>query len=1026
MITILASILKPILIPMGVSEADLLFYLNAVSGYITVLIVALALVVAVMIAAVKIKKGWKAFARLQAVLAFFLAALLCVNGVCYGPLYNNVSGFLNASAVELADDVVAQSLSTIEKIGEEGIVLTKNNGVLPLTQETTKLNVFGWDSIHPLLGGTGSSASSAAAATDLLASLENAGYEVNQTLVDFYKDYRDERPAIDMNSMDLTLPEPTAESYTEEMLEEAKAFSDTALLVFGRPGGEDYDLPTDMNAVIHGTYNTAETVSVQPENYTYFNMTYENNGDYDDFEEGESYLELSVTEENLVELVCANFDNVIVVINATNTMELGWVDEYEQIGAVLLAPAPGVAGFEGLGKIISGEVNPSGRTADTYVKDLMSTPYINNIGNHSYTNVDDMKETIAKADSTYEGSAAFVNYVEGIYVGYKFYETAAEEGLIDYSETVQYPFGYGLSYTTFDKTISGFKDKGDEVTFDVKVTNTGEVAGKDVVEIYYTPPYNNGGIEKASANLIDFEKTELLEPGKSQTISFTIAKEDMASYDSEEMKVEGGGYILEAGDYTISVRSDSHTVLAEETFTVEEDIVYSEGRSTDQTAVTNQFEEYSRGDFTQLSRKDGFANYAEATAAPEASAYEMDVETQAAVEASAAGFYDSAQYDDEADEAPVTGADNGVVLADLAGLDYDDEKWDQLLDELSFDDMTTLVNVGGWQTAEIKSIEKRATSDCDGPAGLNNFITGSYGTTFPSEVLIAQTWSKELALETGSSMGSEFAAAENYGWYGPAMNLHRSAFAGRNFEYYSEDAVLSAYMASNEQLGAAQWGVYSYIKHFVLNDQETNRCGILLTYASEQAIRELYLKPFEQTVKNYTGKSIAVMAAYNWIGTKPCYANSNLLNNVLRDEWGFQGMVESDYDGSYGFMISDNAMRNGTNLMLGYGSYDTNTLDKKSATLANAMRQSCKNILYTIVNSGYYSEGTPLETEDHMGALFLKLNLTAGITLGALEVLLILWQVFSRKKAKRAAAGQSGAELEVPPQETESKTNLKE
>lgn len=1003
MITILANLLKPVVIPMGVSEADLLYYLNAVSGYLTALLVLLALVVVVMVGAVKIKKGWKAFARIQSVLVFLAAAVIIVNQICYGPLYNNISGFLNASKVELADDVVAQSLETIEKIGEGGIVLAKNDDLLPLQENVKKLNVFGWDSIHPLLGGTGSSASSAAA-TDLLGSLENAGYEVNETLTKMYRDYRDERPAIDMNSMDLTLPEPTMDYYTDEMLEEAKEFSDTALLVFGRPGGEDYDLPTDMNAVIHGTYNTAKTVSVQPDNYTYFNMTYENNGDYDDFEEGESYLELSATEEKLVDLVCANFSNVIVVINATNTMELGWVDEYEQIKSVLLAPAPGVAGFAGLGKIISGEVNPSGKTADTYVKDLFATPYINNIGDHSFTNVDDMKKTIAKADSTYEGSAAFVNYNEGIYVGYKFYETAAEEGLIDYDEMVQYPFGYGLSYTTFERSISGFKAADDEVTFDVKVKNTGNVAGKDVVEIYYTPPYTNGGIEKASANLIDFEKTELLEPGATQTVSFSIPKEEFASYDSEGKKIENGGYILEAGDYVVSVRSDSHTVIAEETFTVKEDVDYSkEGRESDQQVAVNQFEEYSRGDFVQLSRADGFANYEDAVKAPAADAYEMDEDTQLAVQASAAGYYDGSQYDSD-DEMPTMGEKNGVVLADLAGASYEDEQWDALLDELSFKDMTTLVNVGGWQTAEIKSIEKRATSDCDGPAGLNNFVTGSYGTTFPSEVLMAQTWSKDLALEIGTSMGSEFAAAENYGWYGPAMNLHRSAFAGRNFEYFSEDGILSAYMASNEQLGAAQWGVYSYIKHFVLNDQETNRCGILLTYASEQAIRENYLKPFEKTVKNYTGKSLAVMAAYNWIGTKPCYANSNLLNEVLRGEWGFEGLVESDYDGSYGFMISDNAMRNGTDLMLGYGSYDTNKLDAKSATLANAMRRASKNILYTIVNSGYYSEGTPLATEDHMGNLFHTINTSAAVVLGMLEVLLILWQILTRKKARKKAA----------------------
>ena len=271
--------------------------------------------------------------------------------------------------------------------------------------------------------------------------------------------------------------------------------------------------------------------------------SYTNNGDYDDFDEGESYLELSNTEEDMLDTVCSQFDNVIVVVNANNAMELDWVDKYEQIGAVIFAPGAGATGFEALGEIINGSVNPSGKTVDTFVKDLTETPYYNNMGLNAYTNVEDLKEQIAANDPAYEGSMGFVNYAEGIYVGYKFYETAAEEGLIKYEDMVQYPFGYGLSYTTFDKQIENFKDNGDTVTFDVTVENTGSVAGKDVVEIYYTAPYTNGGIEKAAANLIAFEKTDSIEPGESQTKSFTINKEDMASYDSEGIKISGGGYI---------------------------------------------------------------------------------------------------------------------------------------------------------------------------------------------------------------------------------------------------------------------------------------------------------------------------------------------------------------------------------------------------------------------------------------------------------------------------------------------------
>ncbi|BCJ97598.1 beta-glucosidase [Anaerocolumna chitinilytica] len=1000
MISLLEKILAPFLKPMGVSSADLHSYLTAVKGYIYLIVIALVVMIAVLITAHFIKKGWKAFVRIQAVLAFLLVIVVSVNAICYGPLYNNVSGFLNASKVVLADDTVSQSLDTVKKIAEEGMVLLKNDGTLPLGSDKAKLNVFGWDSVNPLLGGTGSSSSNAAAATDILTSLKDAGYETNNDLTQMYKNYRKDRPVLDMQKQDLTLPEPTMDYYTDDIINNAKNFSDTAVIVIGRPGGENYDLPTDMYSVIHGTYNVAKDVSSAPDNYNYLNASYTNNGDYDDFDKGDHYLQLSNTEEKLVDLVCSNFKKVIVVINSTNTMELNWVDKYKQISAVLLAPAPGANGFKALGEILKGTVNPSGRTADTFAKDLLKTPYINNIGNFNYKNVNMMTKSLAKDDGAYQGTMAFLHYVEGIYVGYRFYETAAEEGLINYEDAVQYPFGYGLSYTTFDQSIEDFKASKDSVSFKVKVTNTGKVAGKDAVEVYFTPPYTNGGIEKASVNLIDFGKTKMLEPGASEEVEFTINNEDLASYDSDGIKVKGGGYILEAGEYAISIRSDSHTSIDEKKFTVKNDISYNEtSKSTDKVPATNHFQDYSRGDFTQLSRADGFANYNEAIAAPKDSAYEMKDDTKAAVKAITVSDYDSSAYDKDSDKMPVTNADNGLKLSDMAGASYEDKNWDKLLDEMSIKEMNDLINVGGWQTAAVDSIGKIATSDCDGPAGLSNYITGANGTTYPSEVLMAQTWSKDIAVEIGTSMGSEFAAAKNYGWYGPAMNIHRSAFAGRNFEYYSEDPLLSAYIAAGETQGAAQFGVYPYIKHFALNDQETNRCAILLEYASEQAIREIYLKPFEKVVKEYQGKNLAVMSSYVWIGDKPCYANSNLLNSVLRDEWGFQGMVETDYDGSYGYMITDNAIRNGGDLMLGYGSFDSNKLNSESATVVIAMRRACKNILYTIVNSGYYSEGSPIPTENKMDKLFRNINIGAGIIFVAIEALMIAL-LLKRRKSK--------------------------
>ena len=999
MLNFLSSLLSPIFTPMGVSQADLNAYLNQLSGYVYAILFILVAMILLLIFAGKINKKNSGIIRLASVLGALAGIVIIVNAICFGPMYNNVSGYLNASKIQLSDETVAQSRATVQKVGEEGVVLLKNNGILPLT-DTKKLNVFGWSSTNPIYGGTGSGSSSSATAVSILQSLKDAGFEPNEGLSGMYVEYRAERPTIAMASQDWTVPEPPVSVYNDNMMNAIHEYSDTAVIVIGRSGGEGADLPTDMKAVLDGTYNPAEKVSVAPGNYGYMNAVAWNNGAYDDFEEGESYLELSVTEENLVEKVCSEFDKVIVIINANNAMELGWVDEYPQIGAVLLAPGSGITGFAALGEVMSGAVNPSGRTVDTFVKDLFATPYINNIGEMSFTNVDDLKAQIAAADPAYEGNLAFVNYVEGIYVGYKYYETASDDGVIKYEDHVQYPFGYGLSFTTFEQKIENFKADDKAVTFDVTVKNTGSVAGKDVVEVYFTPPYTDGGIEKASVNLIDFAKTDVIEPGASQTVSFTINTEDMAAFDSEGIKIQGGGYILEAGEYKVSVRSDSHTVLDEQTFTIAADVDYSKnGRESDKIPAVNQFEEYARGDFEVLSRAGGFANY-DATCGRTLTEedFQMDDATRAKIEEYAFGTYDGTKYNDPADEMPTTGAKNGLKLADLTGKAYDDPAWDQLLDQLTFEDMATMINVGGWQTAPIESVGKVGTSDCDGPAGLSNFITGAYGSAYPAETLMAMTWNKELAYEIGTSMGQEYQDANNYGWYGPAMNTHRSAFAGRNFEYYSEDGVLAGLIAAAEINGASTKGVYPYIKHFAMNDQETNRCSFLLTYAPEQAFREIYLKPFEIAVKNYEGTALAAMSAFNWIGTEPGCANNELLNTVLRDEWGFVGMVETDYNGSYGYQITDHCIRNGNDLMLGFNGAASNVLSDQSATAVKAMRQACKNILYTVGNSGYYTIN-----EQTSGGLTRMQKIFYGIdALTAAIVIIPLVLVFMNWKKKAA------------------------
>ena len=525
---------------------------------------------------------------------------------------------------------------------------------------------------------------------------------------------------------------------------------------------------------------------------------------------------------------------------------------------------------------------------------------------------------------------------------------------------------------------------------DVTVTNKGNTAGKDVVEVYYNPPYTNGGIEKASANLIDFAKTDILEPGASENVQITFNTEDMASYDAHGK----GCYVLEAGDYVISINSDSHTVIDSKTINVGSEVVYdaSNARSTDAVAATNEFAD-AEGNVTYLSRADGFANYAEATAAP--ASMSMPAEYKET-------FYnnsnwDPADFNNADDVAPTTGAKNGLQLVDMVGVDYDDAKWDTFLDQLTMSDMDSLIALGGYQSVAVPSIGKVQAIDCDGPASINNNFTQQGSIGFPSAVMIAATWNTDLGYSFGEAIGKMADDMDVSGWYAPAMNIHRSAFAGRNFEYYSEDGVLSGKIASNAVKGSQDQGVYAFMKHFALNDQETNRCGMLCTWASEQAIREIYLKPFETCVKE--ADCHAVMSSFNYIGNTYAGNNPNLLNNVLRGEWGFVGMVLTDYYGVYGYQDSDRLIRNGGDFCL--VNYDTETnhlTDTTSATAQLCARQACKNILYTVVNSrAYYAEnlnpGMP-----NWEKVMIAIDVVGILALIALEVLVCKKGYAKRKK----------------------------
>ena len=972
-----------------INMADVMNVVGSLVPYLVVIGVLLVLAIIITFAVNKktVKNvGSRKLIHSESWIVALVGIVVAISMMLSGPLATLLN---NATLTKymLSDATVSKANELAKEVQSEAITMLKNDDSnLPLSNK--KVNVFGWGSTNPVYGGTGSGSMSDQYDTvSLLDGMKEAGLETNADLSKLYTDYRADRPVVAMWSQDWTLPEVPADQYSDSLLSDAKSFSDEAVVVLTRVGGEGADLPTNMKAKT---------------------ITYKNNSkDYDDFQDGEHFLQLSKTERDMIDLVTKNFDKVTLVYNGANAFQFDFLSNYPQIKSVLWCPPAGQTVFSALGDVLAGETNPSGKTSDTFVKDLTKTPVFNNTdgaaaassssvgtdGAFVYDNVDDLAATYT-AFTGRENTVlpSFVNYVEGIYVGYKFYETAADEGLINYDDTVIYPFGYGLSYTSFEQKMGDVSHKDGKVTFDVTVTNTGDTAGKDVVEVYYNPPYTDGGIEKASKNLVAFEKTGKLEPGASETVKIEFDDDDMASYDNKNAKA----WVLEKGDYDISIQSDSHHVIDSEKINVADTITYDSESNThndDQTVATNQFD-YAAGDVTYLSRANHFANYVEATAAP--TNFSMSDEVKAAFTNN--GNYDPTKYDDDSDEMPTTGAKNGLRLADMYGKDYDDADWEKLLDQLTFDDMDNLIANGGYGTPAVSSVGKIQLTDADGPASLNNNFTGVGSIGFPASTAFACTWNKDLAKQFGEMIGDMAHDMHVAGWYAPAMNIHRGAFSGRTFEYFSEDSLLSGVMASNEIAGAKEKDVYSFMKHFALNDQETNRSNMVCTWADEQAIREIYLKPFEMSVKE--GGAQAVMSSFNYIGYTYAGASSNLLNTVLRDEWGFKGFVLTDYFGGYGYQNGDQEIRNGNDSMLATTKI-TNHITDKSATSVKAMRTAAHNILYTAANGWQYENGEPkVDTPVWRIAMYVVWGVTAVLAVG-LEVLTIM-KYLKRRKAVAA------------------------
>ena len=941
----------------SVEMEDVLAVLQLCKPYIISIIAALVIGIVIMVACRRMSRDKRFLIRGEAVIAMVLAVVVCVNMICFGPM-STLIGLATGNGT-LSDETNEEAAEVAEEIMEDGIVLLKNESLLPLN-ETKKLNIFGWESINPAYGGAGSGGiNDLYDIVSLNQGLENAGFSINQKLVDFYNNYGADDPEMSIQKQSWTLPEPPVDTYSDELIKSAKEYSDVAVVVLSRKAGEGHnDIPMDVRKA-----------------------AYDNNSDeYDDFPEGEHYLQLSQTERDMVDMVCSNFDNVIVIYNGANQFELGFADEYPQIKSVVWCPGTGNVGFNALGKVFSGEVNPSGKTPDTFIYDMTTAPWWNNAEKTEYTNLADMAVEGMNAGTAQVYAPAFTNYVEGIYVGYKYYETAAQEGAIDYDKTVQYPFGYGLSYTEFEQKMGELEEKDGQISVDVEVTNSGDVAGKDVVEVYYKPPYTNGGIEKSSANLIEFAKTDLLQPGESQTVTVTFSIEDMASYDENNAKA----YVLEKGNYVISINSDSHTVLDQKTYTADKDVVYKgeNKRTSDDTAATNVFED-AKGDVTYLSRADHFANYEEATAAPASAELGEPYVSEYHLNSN----FDKTTYLNDEDVMPTTGADNGLTLADMRDADYDDPRWEKLLDQLTVDEMANMIAMAGYQTAAMDSVGKVATLDFDGPAAINNNFTGVGSIGFPIEVVVASTWNKGLAQAWGECMGKISQEMGAEGWYAPGMNTHRTAFGARNYEYFSEDGVLAGNMGAKAVEGARKYGVYSYIKHFALYEGNAKMVSV---WSNEQAIREIYLKPFEISVKQ--GGANAVMVSWSFLGDKWTGESSNLMNTVLRDEWGFRGMALTDFfrNNGHGFMNADAALANGVDVMLStFNGEENNVANPEHPTSVLQMRNACKNVMYTVVSSWAYDgehEGTGMENWKKAG---IGIDIVIALFMAGMEVLVI-------------------------------------
>ena len=921
------------------------------------------------------------------------------------------------------EEVLDAANDFVIEVEKEGIVLLKNeNDALPLSGKDAHISVFGKNSVNIVYSGSGSASSnSSTAQRTLYESLEEAGISYNETLKSFYEDSgksgkgRPENPAMTSGQRlsGFGTGETPMDSYTSDVVDSYAGYQDAAVVVFSRIGGEGFDLPRAMAE----SFNGAAVAGASADSH---------------------YLELDENEKALLEHVKENFSKVIVVLNVGTTMEIPELKADEDIDAILWIGFPGATGIMALGQILTGtdtegnQISPSGHTVDTWAADFTMDPtwYNTGIYGSEYGN-----RYLYNGETT---DYAFVNYEEGIYVGYRYYETrgyeeaAADPQSVWYENSVVYPFGYGLSYTEFDWDVSFGTDSGSGITADdtlevsVTVKNTGDYAGKDVVELYYSAPYDYEGpaIEKSHVVLGDFAKTDILTPGEEQTLTLTLDVEDMKSYDYADANENGfSGYELEAGEYRIIIGSDAHTAKADAVYTLSEDLQLKTDMNADgeETEVANAFDDVSAGIFgtntyaSYVSRKDfegtlrtEYLDDAERTLTDELKE-ELDESIKRKYTEPDAG-----KPWEVAGDAPATvPVNSGLSLRDMlydeAGnyvgeVSFDDPRWETLLNEISLDEMKNLVGFGAFRTSEVKGVDgvvgKPLTVDSDGPSGFTSFLSESvvYGTcAYQAECVMGSTWNVQLAEKMGELIGEEGLAGNEKGdglpysgWYAPAVNIHRSPFAGRNLEYYSEDGLLSCKFAASVIKGAGKKGVYCYVKHFAVNDQETDReYNGILVWANEQSMREIYLYPFEIAVKE--GGATGMMSSFNRLGMKWAGGSYALLTQVLRDEWGFHGSVITDYSLNT-YTHVDEMIRAGGDLFL---TQDVKTFGMEDdATQIAMLRQSTKNILYMVANSSAMS----ISTDGYLRPVWQIVMICVDIVIVAA---LALWGMFAVRSVKK-------------------------